>query len=288
MAKTKFTRYVNPVLESLKELGGSGRPAEVCSLVADKLSLSDEELNEQKASGGSRFENQVAWARFYLAKAGYIDSSRYGVWALTEKSRTVEKFTQQEIQSLVKGVHDSITRSQQGRKTKASPEADISEDSTPPTEQTNYKDQLLEIMLALPPAGFERLCQRILREAGFEQVTVTGRSGDGGIDGNGMVQVNPFVSFKVLFQSKRFSGTVGSPQIRDFRGAMMGRADKGIIITTGNFTADAKREAVRDGVPPIELIDGGDLVDLFEKLEIGLIPRTTYDVDLSFFEQFKS
>jgi len=116
---------------------------------------------------------------------------------------------------------------------------------------------------------------------------VTGRSGDGGIDGVGILQMTPFVSFNVLFQSKRYQGAVTPSQIRDFRGAMMGRADKGIIMTTGTFTLEAKKEARRDGVPPIELVDSDALIQMFERLELGLIPKTTYDVDERFFEDFK-
>jgi restriction system protein len=126
-----------------------------------------------------------------------------------------------------------------------------------------------------------------LRESGFQQVVVTGRSGDGGIDGVGVLQVNPFVSFNVLYQCKRYQGSVAPSQIRDFRGSMMGRADKGIILTTGTFTLEAKKEARRDGVPPIELVDGETLIQLFERLELGLIPRTTYDIDDKFFEDFR-
>ncbi len=143
-------------------------------------------------------------------------------------------------------------------------------------------------MLAkLSPAGFERLSQRLLREAGFIQVVVTGRSGDGGIDGHGTLQVNPLVSFKVLFQCKRYKGSVSPSQVCDFRRAMQGRADKGIIITTGSFTAEARREASRDGVPPIELIDGEKLIEMFKQLEFGLKPVKAYEVDESFFEEFR-
>ena len=126
-----------------------------------------------------------------------------------------------------------------------------------------------------------------MRESGFEQVTVTGKSGDGGIDGIGLLQVNPFVSFKVLFQCKRYQGSVGSGVVRDFRGAMMGRADKGIIMTTGNFTKDAKREARREGVPPIELVDGEKLVDIFEEKKLGLKPVKAFEVDYQFFEKYE-
>jgi restriction system protein len=154
-------------------------------------------------------------------------------------------------------------------------------------EPQDHRAKLLNLIKLLPPGGFERLSQRLLRESGFQQVVVTGRSGDGGIDGMGIVQVNPFVSFNVLFQCKRYQGAVTPSHVRDFRGAMGGRADKGIIVTTGTFTLDAKKEARRDGVPPIELVDGELLVQMFERLQLGLIPRTTYDVDEKFFEDFR-
>lgn len=151
----------------------------------------------------------------------------------------------------------------------------------------DYRDEVLKVLLTLPPAGFERLSQRLLREAGFTQVAVTGQAGDGGIDGFGILQVNPLVSFKVLFQCKRYAKSVVPSQVRDFRGAMSGRADKGIIITTGTFTAEARREATRDGAPPIELIDGEKLVDMLERFELGLRPVKTYELDSSFFNEFK-
>ena len=161
------------------------------------------------------------------------------------------------------------------------------EDELEETQLAEHRAAVRERMLVLSPGGFEKLSQRLLREAGFQEVRVTGRSGDGGIDGDGVLQINPLVSFKVLFQCKRYSGAVGASQIRDFRGAMTGRADKGIIITTGTFTSDARKEGVRDGAPPIELVDGEKLIDMLEDLELGLIPRTTYDVDEDFFAGFE-
>ena len=109
---------------------------------------------------------------------------------------------------------------------------------------TNYREELAGTLQSLPAAGFERFCQRLLRESGFQEVTITGRSGDGGIDGIGILQVNSLVSFKVLFQCKKYAGSVTPSHVRDFRGAMTGRADKGIIITTGSFTSEARKEAV--------------------------------------------
>ena len=153
--------------------------------------------------------------------------------------------------------------------------------------QQTYREEVAAKLQSLSSSGFERFCQRLLRESGFQEVTITGRTGDGGIDGIGILQVNAFVSFKVLFQCKKYQGSVSVTQVRDFRGAMIGRADKGIIITTGSFTAEARKEAVRDGVPPIELVDGEKLVVMLEQLELGLKPRTIYEIDSGFFDSFQ-
>ena len=269
------------------ELGGSGQPSEVKELIAAKLNITEEEQSEQISSGQSRYSNKVDWARFYLVKVGFIDSSTRGVWILTEKGRTAQLSNDDAFQ-LVQNI-----RKQTAEERKKHPEKShhkngdkIDDTIEIPDEDNNHRTILLHKLMDLPADGFERLCQRLLRESGFESVTVTGKSGDGGIDGIGILQVNAFVSFKVLFQCKRYSGSVVPSQVRDFRGAMMGRADKGIILTTGTFTSDAKKEAVRDGVPPIELVDGEKLLDMFETLEFGLKPKKAYDIDERFFYDF--
>jgi restriction system protein len=286
----QIARYFNPVLNALKKLGGSARPSEVYATVAQEMKLGDAVLEETLESGQSRFENKVAFVRLYLVLTGYIDRSRRGVWTLTDKGRNTDRLSDAEIQALLleiqrKGKH-SDDESDVISTTPTPDKYGLDEEEVP--EEMPYTSQLLAILRSLPAPGFERLCQRLLRESGFEQVTVTGRSGDGGIDGIGTLRINAFVTFKVLFQCKRYSGTVSSSQVRDFRGAMQGRADKGIILTTGLFSVDANREAVRDGVPPIELVDGEHLVGLFEQMELGLTPRTTYDVDAMFFEPYRS
>lgn len=296
MARTQpkgpnFVRYFAPIMEALKELGGSGSPEEVRGRVAARLAISEQEQSEQLPSGTSRFDNQVAWARFYLARASLLDASRRGVWSLTDKGRT-SALTDAAAQQLFREQH-KVFAAKRRERAQAVVGSGAFEDAAPVVESDTlgpaaHREGLLSMLKSLPAAGFERLCQRLLRESGFQHVAVTGRSGDGGIDGNGVVEVNPFVSFRVLFQSKRYAGAVTPSQVRDFRGAMAGRADKGIILTTGTFTAEARREAVRDGVPPIELVDGEKLIDMFEKLELGLIPRTAYSIDDRFFEDFKS
>lgn len=277
-----YDALFQPVLDALKQLGGSARAAEVRAVIESSLGLSDTALELTKKDGTPLLHNRVQWARFYLAKAGYIDSSKRGVWSLSDKGRHVridDTITRQIVGDVnrIAGTKQTATKSDHAP---FDPQPDDSPD------EIDYREQVLRVLYDITPAAFERLCQRLLRESGFEQVEVTGRSGDGGLDGNGVLQLNAFVSFRVLFQCKRYKGSVGAPAIRDFRGAMAGRADKGIVITTGTFTRDAQREATRDGVPPIELVDGSDLVGLFEDLEFGLKPVQTFEVDPKFFQSF--
>lgn len=280
----QFLRFCIPIIEVLREIGGSGTPSEVTDAVLERLKIPEKEQLATLKNGSSRVRNQVAWARFYLARAGYVDASERGVWTLTEKGQASE-LTPEKVLALFKEVQKSLPKSE----SKAKPEESIEPETEAPQPEsvTDYRAQLIETLLSLPPSGFERVCQRLLREAGFEQVIVTGRSGDGGLDGHGVLQLNPFVTFKVMFQCKRYQGTVSAPHIRDFRGAMLGRADKGIIVTTGTFTTEAVREARRDGVPAIELVDGQKLIEMFESLELGLKPKKTYEVDCEFFAQFR-
>ena len=202
MAKNKkeegsqFVRYFGPLLDALRGLGGSAKADEAVDRVADDLKLSDETLNETLSSGGSRFRNQVAWARFYLVREGLIDSSKHGVWSLTEKGFKTQLGPDQSRELFLKWV--KIFQAQRKQKEATEPAAEQIAEGTGAISK-DYREEVLEILLALPPAGFERLSQRILREAGFTQVVVTGQSGDGGIDGFGTLQINPW------FRSKSFS-----------------------------------------------------------------------------------
>jgi restriction system protein len=281
----QFIRYFGPIINALKELGGSGRPSEVKDLIVEQEQLSDSEQEELTESGVPRFSNQVDWARFYLVRSGYLDASVRGVWTLTDQGRQVDSIGPSQALAIFRSVREQLKAEKDSGDGDDRRTEDGEHDGI--QDLSDYRVELIELLKTLPAAGFERLCQRLLRESGFERVTVTGRSGDGGIDGIGVLQMTPFVSFKVLFQSKRYAGSVSAPQIRDFRGAMLGRAEKGIILTTGTFTRDARNEAARDGVEPIELVDGEELVSLFESLELGLKPRIAYDVDYDFFEQFQ-
>jgi restriction system protein len=282
----QFVRFFGPLLDALRALGGSGTPGEVVRRVAEDLKIPDEVQNELLASGQSRFQNRVHWARQYLVWEGLLDSSKRGVWSLSE--RGLHTFLSLDQAREIFQKRTKIIQEKRIVKDQPTVITIVSADELPESELGDYRSQLIELLLKLPPSGFERLSQRILREAGFVQVEVTGKSSDGGIDGHGTLQINPLVSFKVLFQCKRYTNAVSSPDVRNFRGAMTGRADKGIIITTGTFTAEARREASRDGAPPIELIDGEKLMDMLEHLELGLKPKTTFEIDDSFFNEFRN
>jgi len=286
MKQTKgpeFVRFFRPILKVLRELGGSGTASEIVDRSLEIAKVSEAEQEAVNKNGLSRVKNQVHWARQYLIWSGYLDSSKRGVWNLTDKGTAVNLAAFDPLE-VFKTIHSTRFKSTPDKKqTEPQTDAPVPNDA----EIKDHRSALLDLIKSLSPGGFERLCQRLLRESGFQHVSVTGKSNDGGIDGIGTLQVNPFVSFNVLFQCKRYQGAVTPSQVRDFRGAMMGRADKGLIITTGTFTLEAKKEARRDGVPPIELVDGDILIDMFEKLELGLIPKRDFDIDEKFFEDFK-
>jgi len=283
----QFERFALPIVEILKDMGFAGNASEVLDRVIERLKISEAEQAETTSTGQSRVRNQIAWARFYLVKAGLLASPRRGVWALTQAGRTA-KLNADAVHALFKNIPLRLSRNPGAAE--ATTAGDETGDADLSPAEDNYSAELLSILRSLPPAGFERICQRLLMEHGIDNVVVTGRSGDGGIDGVGVLVVNAFVSFKVVFQCKRFKegGRVGPGHVRDFRGAMAGTAEKGILITTATFTIDAKAEACKSGVPPIELVDQDQLVSLFEKAQLGLVPRQTFDVNREFFNEFRT
>jgi restriction system protein len=244
-------------------LGGSGTTEEIYDKVVQILNLPDQVLEILHGSTSqSEVEYRLAWSRTYLKKYGLLQNSARGVWSLVSTSLNPDDLDAKEI---VKAVRDTD-------KSRAVPSDPTTEavESIEALEELAWHQQLHKMLLTLEPSAFERLAQRLLRESGFIQVQVTGKSGDGGIDGVGIARINGFLSFHVLFQCKRYQGSVTSGQIRDFRGAMQGRTDKGLFITTGTFTRDAIKEATRDGAPPIDLIDGEQLVQRLKELGLGV------------------
>ena len=216
----QFVRFFGPLLDALRSLGGSGSPSEVTDTIAVACNISEAEQNVLLPSGTSRFANQVAWARFYLSREGYLDSSKRGIWSLTEKGTKTHLSAADSRKIFL----DAVKFYAEARR-KAKNIEEIQKVQIQEIEPKDHREAVLDLIRSLPASGFERLAQRLLREAGFKQVNVTGRSGDGGIDGNGVLQINPLVSFQVLFQCKKYGESVSPSHVRDFCGAMMGRAD---------------------------------------------------------------
>jgi len=263
-----YDRMLWPGLQALIEMGGSASNQEHLDRVVQLMNIpEDVQALPHKDGPMTAVGYRLAWARTYLKKAGAVENSERGVWSITPLGRNLSEAEVAKIPAKV-------------RKGEFDPEPDQEHD-----EPEDWRAELLGVVKKMPADGFERLAQRILREEGFVKVEVTGRSGDGGIDGIGVLKVG-LVSFQVLFQCKRYKDTVSAGAIRDFRGAMVGRTDKGLFITSGRFTPDAKREASRDGAPPIELIDGELLCDLLKKLKLGVNIEMVEDVTIvpDFFE----
>ena len=265
-----------PTIHAVQVLGGSGTREEIRATAVLIGGYSEEQQAEMMPNGRtSRLDYYVSWNLTRFKRIGLLENSERGVWALTDRGATVRE-------SDMPALHEEILRAYRALR-KEREEAETSGDeSTDPDDNGSedaWKTRLLARMKELEPSAFERLCQRLLREADFERVEVTGRSGDGGIDGVGLVKLG-LLSFPTYFQCKRYQGSVGAGAVRDFRGAMAGRGEKGVVITTGTFSPGARQEATRDGVPPIDLIDGDALCDLLKRHRVGVqvTPRTVEDV----------
>jgi len=261
--KLQYDDLMNPVIQALKKLGGSGTNEEINSKVAEIANIPSEQLevlHNPEKGGMTEIEYRLMWTRTYLKIFGVIENSVRGVWSLTEKGSKIEKVDEKDV---VRVVRDEMKKKKK----------ETGENQDEPSAAIEWQEQLLDIILKMSPSAFERLVQRLLRESGFVQVEVTGQSGDGGIDGHGIMRLGGLLSFHVIFQAKRWKGAVGSSQVRDFRGAIVGRADKGLLITTGAFTKDALKEATRDGAPAIDLVDGDQLLEKLKQLSLGVTTK---------------
>ena len=289
--KTEFVKWFGPVLDALRELGGSAKPREITKWIGEHLNLPDELLSERyEKSGVLKFPNQIAWARQYLIWEELLESSKHGVWILTKKgwdSKLNEKQAYDIFLKWVKIFQD--LRQKKGIntvETEVEKVIQIQEEKEPENSEGEIK--LIEILQKVSATGFEHLCGRLLREYDFENIEITKRSHDGGIDGYATLKINPFVSLSVFFQCKCYKGSVPTEKVHAFIGVMESNkrsVEKGLLITTGTF-AKAAYEIEKANVM-LELIDGEKLVEMFEKVELGVKPKTIYEPDLSFFEQYR-
>lgn len=268
MAIPQYKEMFALVIEALHSFGGAATIKEIDEYSETHLILKEaiSEVEAQTPHNPDRpdrteLQYRLAWARTYLKKTGFLENSERGVWALTPLAKTQEVDANQVVRAVQKDIV---------RRTAEAMAVPLSNGDEVEIEDQSWEERLLKELTSIEPAAFERLCQRLLRETGFTQVEVTGRVGDGGIDGRGIMKLGALISFHVFFQCKRYRGQVSAGELRDFRGAMVGRGDKGLFLTTGGFTRDAMKEATRDGAPPIELVDGDAICKLLKAYKLGV------------------
>ena len=268
-------------LQAMRDMPLPASNAEINEAVADMLGLTDKQraVMHYQSSGTRKTElaYRVAWARTALRVAGAIDSAGRAAWTVTAEGRRIR----QDVINRRYDRHLAERAEQRKQRQGVDTSTPTVEDEPESPADVDWKEQLLAQLGELSPAGFEQLAGRLLIAAGFHDVEVLGRSGDGGIDCVGTYRLS-LVSFPTYVQCKRYQGSVGAGMVRDLRGAMVGRGDRGLLITTGTFTKAARSEATRDGAPPIELIDGDALCDLLKdyKLGVRVTERTVKDIDI--------
>ncbi len=272
--KYKFDDLMNPCLQAIHALGGSGTNSEIEEKVTRLLALSEDEVNYIHRGNVTKLDYLLRWARNYLKRAGILENSARGVWSLTDKGQKLKKIDPKDIIRQVASLDAN-----RKKRTIKEPAADNQDE----VEELSWQDELVELIKSMPADSFEKLSQRLLRELGFKNVEITGRTGDGGIDGKGILNIGSIITFRVVFQCKRYKGSVSAGAVRDFRGAVQGKADKGLLITTGTFTREARAEAQRDGALAIDLLDGNDLATKLKESRLGvgvvLVEKVTINPD---------
>ncbi|MGF0055676.1 restriction endonuclease [Peptoniphilaceae bacterium SGI.097] len=293
MARTKRIKsptqieLIEPVFTALRSLGGSANISEIRDKVIEMLQLTDEIVDEPhkgSASQQTELEYQLAWARTRLKAFGAITNSQRGVWMITPQFSDKDTVSKTDVVEFIK-------KQRLANKTPTEAKA-LAEDDDPtndnveiPEELEPWRTELAETLHSMNPYAFERLAMLLLRECGFSQVSVTKKSGDGGIDGTGKLRINGIFSFNVAFQCKRFIGSVSAGDIRDFRGSLTTDIEKGVFITTGTFTKAAREEASNAGKQQIDLIDGEEFINKLIEYRLGVREKVVYEVDKSFFEK---
>ena len=285
----RYGELIEPTFEALKQLGGSGSIDEILEKLIEILELPDEvvDIPHKGRESLTELSYQAAWARTYMRSYGVIENASRSVWAITPAFTQVERLDGKLI--VYEVAKQNAERRSGGKNVKDTP-GTVKANENPeddgveaPDEVKEWRVRLTEILQSMNPYGFERLTQRILRSCGFTEVKVTKASGDGGIDGTGKLKINGVFSFNVAFQCKRYSGTVGAPEVRDFRGSLTKATEKAVLITTGTFTKAAREEACNQGKDQIDLIDGEELIDLIVQNGIGVTEEKIYRIDEDFF-----
>ncbi len=272
----QYKQFFRPILELLQRHGGSATNPEIETGIIEAFDLPDDILEERVASGVPRLRNRLAWAKVDLTKAGYIESRGRGVWAVTNRAQIGDVTDPDKI---LREARQAIQKEKHALEQEPTAQLDVEEDDEAPTD-SSWKAELLQILLTIDPYEFERLCLRMLREAGFSEIVVTQKTGDGGIDGFGTLHIQGLISIPIAIQCKRYQGSVGAPEVQKLRGSLRRPGERGLLITTGTFTPQARRVA-QEGASVIDLVDGDALLDKLKELKLGvkveMVEQTTVD-----------
>lgn len=281
----RYKELINPAFKAMQELGGSCTNDEMLEKVISMLKIPEEtvDLLHTGSTVKTELDYQLAWARTYMKSYGAITNTKRSVWMIMPEYAKCEKL---DVAAVIKRASEKYTGSPTppaASSDKTPVEVNNSNEDVPP-ELEPWRTELDSILHAMDPFAFERLAQLLLRECGFSQVSVTKKTGDGGIDGTGKLRINGIFSFNVAFQCKRFKGSVSAGDIRDFRGSLTTNIEKGLFITTGSFTRAAREEASSAGKQQIDLIDGEEFINKLLEYRLGVKEKTVFEVDQEFFK----
>ena len=274
-----YATLIEATFSALKMLGGSGKNDEINSKVAEILELSNEvqDIPHLNSSSLSEVNYRCAWARTILKNYGALENSARSVWTIKPEFTSIDS-----VDGAIVEKFRNI-KSEKTQKFNTAEEKMEEQGVDVPEEVKPWRKHLYEVLINMDPYGFERLTQRVLRECGFTNVVVTKKSGDGGIDGTGKLKINGIFSFNIAFQCKRYQGSVGAGDIRDFRGSLTTDIEKGVFITTGSFSKPAIEEASNPGKQQIDLIDGEEFITKLAEFGIGVKEVKDYEIDEQFF-----
>ncbi len=292
-----------PILEFLADKGDvPSTRREIVHVVAEKFSLTPDEIDERSPSGSNRVYTRSSWSIMGLRWANLIEYPRRGQIKITRQGEefikkheglpindaAINKWKQEQEQLKSIGGDDNSTDAPVPVAATSAPSADIDESDADPDEiiaaayqqlQDKLADDMLDALKGVDPYQFERIVLALLEKMGYGTGQQVGRSGDGGIDG--VIDQDPLGLEKIYIQAKRWQNTVGEPEIRNFSGSLATNgAAKGVFITTSNFSATARQAAqtISAGIQLIRLINGHELAVLMIQHGVGVVTEITYEV----------
>lgn len=306
-----YQAIMRPLLEALAD-GGEHRLRDLRDGLSRQFELTDDERAEMLPSGVAPvFTDRVAWARYYLQRAGMLRQTQRSVYVITEAGTKLLEETEgpltnahlrersADFRRWLELSRGGGTRDNRSLATEAAGSAAPERRATPEESlasaynelRATVEADLLARLKAAPPDFFERVVVRLLVAMGYggslkDAGRAVGRTGDEGVDG--IINEDRLGLDVVYIQAKRWSSTVSRPDVQQFAGALAGkRARKGVFITTSGFSADAVAYA-RSIEPRIILINGEQLAAFMFEHDVGVSPSVTYEVkriDTDFFEE---